>query len=94
MPNLRYILTRDGVDISLDVEYEVAAYDPGNSYGPPENCEPPSGGEITELIVAAADTGESFKLTDAEESALEQHIYDTHDYSGDGFDDDDDWGGD
>ena len=93
MPNICYTLTRDGVDISLDVEYEVADYDSGNSYGPPENCEPPSGGEITELIVTTAETGESFKLTDVEESALEQHIYDTHDYSDDGFDDDD-WGGD
>lgn len=84
MPSITHTITRDDDTFTLDVEYEVAAYDPGNSWGPPEDCEPPSGGEITSLDVYKGD--EKFELTDAETDALEQRIYETHDYS-DAYDD-------
>jgi len=81
---ITYTLTRGEQTIVLDVEYDVAPYDPGNTWGLPEDCEPPSGGELTELRVLFE--GAAFALTDAEQDALEQHIYETHDYSDDGYD--------
>lgn len=86
MPSTTCTITRDDEDIELDIEYEVAAYDPGNAYGLPEDCEPPSGGEVEELT--ATRDGKPFELTDAEREKVEQHIYDTHDYSDDGCDPD------
>lgn len=85
MPDITYTLVRGDQTVELDIEYDVADYDPGNSYGLPEDCEPPSGGEITELRVLFE--GALFTLTDAETNAIEQHIYVTHDYSDDGYDD-------
>lgn len=90
MHEITYVLARGDQTITLDVEYDVAAYDPGSTWGLPEDCEPPSGGEITELRVKFE--GVDFTLTDAETDALEQHIYETHDYSDDGYDPDMDRG--
>ena len=64
MHEITYTLTRGDQTVTLDVEYDVAAYDPGSTWGLPEDSEPPSG------------------------DALEQHIYETHDYSDDGYDPD------
>lgn len=86
MHEITYTLTRGDQTVSLDVEYDVAAYYPGNICGLPEDCEPPSGGEITELRVLFE--GVLFTLTDAETNAIEQHIYVTHDYGDDGYDPD------
>ena len=86
MPDITYTLTRGEQTITLDVEYDVAAYYPGSTWGLPEDCEPPSGGEITSLRVKFE--GTDIGLTDAELDALEQHIYETHDYSDDGYDPD------
>lgn len=79
MPDTRYTLVRDDETFVLDVEYEVAPYDPGVSWGPPEDCYPPEGGEITDLDIYHGD--ERFEVTDKEREAIEQHIYETHDYS-------------
>lgn len=79
MHTIQHTITRGDEDIDIDVDYEVAPYDPGRTYGPPEDCYPPEGGEITSLT--AYRDGEEFALTDAEASAVEQRIYDTHDYS-------------
>ena len=35
-------------DVVVEVEFEATPYDPGNTYGLPENCYPPEGGEIPE----------------------------------------------
>jgi hypothetical protein len=79
MPTISYTVERGEEAFELLVDYEVAAYDPGNTYGLPEDCEPPSGGEVESLSVAH--NGKAFVLTDAESAALERHIYETHDYS-------------
>lgn len=79
MPSTKFTITRGDEDIDLDIEYEVAAYDPGNTYGLPEDCEPPSGGEVEELNAYRDD--KPFDLTDAEREKVEAHIYETHDYS-------------
>lgn len=35
----------------LDFEARFSAYDPGRSYGPPEDCYPPEGGELEDMDV-------------------------------------------
>lgn len=92
MPSISYTLTRPSEafgenDYQLTVYYEVAAHYPGNSWGLPEDCEPPSGGEIEELMVEH--DGKPFALTDDEQTKLEAHIYETHDYSDDSYDEGD-----
>jgi len=79
MSTLPYTLTRDDEEIELELEYSVAAYDPGNTWGLPEDCEPPSGGEIEELEITR--DGEPFELTAKEIEAVENWIYEKHDYS-------------
>lgn len=81
MHSLIYTLTRGDDEIELEVEYSVSPYDPGCTYGPPENCYPPEGGEVEEL--SAFRDGKPFPLTDAEREQIERHIYETHDYSDD-----------
>lgn len=83
MPTINWTVNRDNEEIEVEVEYEVSAYDPGSTYGPPEDCYPPEGGDIEELSVTRAD-GRAIELTSDEEAALEKHIYETHDYSDDG----------
>ena len=79
MPFIRYTLTRPDRDFDLTIEYEVAPYFPGNTYGPPENCDFPEGGEVTSLLAYRED--EPFALTEEEQSKVEDHIYSIHDYS-------------
>jgi hypothetical protein len=80
MPTIAYTLTRGDDEITLEVDYTVAPFDPGCSFGPPEFCDPPSGGEIEDLFIAGPD-GAEFTPTAAELEQIERHIYDTHDYS-------------
>lgn len=82
----KYTLTRGDDDIELDVEYSTSAYDPGNTYGLPEDCEPPSGGEIEEMTITLAGENAEFPLTDAEMVELEKWLYENTDYSDDGGD--------
>lgn len=81
-----YTLTRGDEDFELEVEYSTSPYDPGNTYGLPEDCEPPSGGEIEEMTVTLAGETAEFPLTDAEMAALEKWLYENTDYSDDGGD--------
>ena len=37
--------------LDIEVEFTATPYDPGQSYGPPESCYPPEGGEIEDLQV-------------------------------------------
>lgn len=82
MPVIPWTVERAGEEIKLEVDYEVSAYSAGNLTGPPEHCEPPSGGDIEQLEVYRDDDSSEFKLTDEEERALEAHIQDTHDFDG------------
>lgn len=81
MTEITYTLTRNDEDIELTIEYSVGRYYPAQTYGPAEHCSPAEGGEIEEITVTR--DGEPFVLTDEEQSALDQHIYDTHDYDDD-----------
>lgn len=73
-----YTLTRDDEDIELEIEYSVSAYYParGPSWSSPG--EPAEGGEIEELLIFH--DGERYLVTNEEFRAIEQHIYDTHDF--------------
>lgn len=84
MHSLTYTLTRGDDEIELEIEYSVSPYDPGCSCGPPEFCDPPSGGEVEELT--AYRDGEPFQLTRDENEEVEKRIYETHDYDDDGYD--------
>ena len=60
----------DGFD--LEVAVDVTPYDPGRTWGPPESCYPPEGGEVevlsVELIPDGSPTGRGLlidKLLDA-----------------------------
>lgn len=73
MPSTTFTLTRGDETFVLDVEYEVAPLIPGSYH------EPEEGGEITDLDIYHGE--DRFEVTDKEREAIEQHIYETHDYS-------------
>lgn len=87
MPSTIFTIERDGEDIELDIDYEVAPYTPAKLSGPPEDCHEAEGGEVTSMT--AYRNGHEFKLTDAEAAKVEQHIYDNHDYAEDAYEPDD-----
>lgn len=75
--------------IILDLAFDViidsqTPYDPGRTYGPPENCYPPEGGElewhvdedcpIAEFVQAAIDNNEDWR------ESVEEQILDQNDY--------------
>lgn len=78
MHSLTHTITRDDEDLDIEIEFEVAPRVRGCFYGPPEHCEPDSGGEIEELTVTY--DGQPFTLTDAERDRIEQRIYETREY--------------
>ena len=75
-----YILDRDGGEheIPVEVDYD-ATYDPGRSYGPPENCYPPESEMTINSIVWPAgitlDMASDNQLEKMEQEAWEH--YDT-----------------
>lgn len=84
-----YTLVRGDETFNIGVEHSVTFYDPGNTYGLPEDCEPPSGGEIATMTITHADR--PFEVTDDERAAIEKHIYETHDYGDVGYQGPEDW---
>lgn len=44
-------------DVMVEVDYTEGWYDPGRTWGPPENCEPPSGEAPEILKVVLQDEG-------------------------------------
>lgn len=76
MHTTHYTIERDGEEIDLEIEYEVAPYYPTRLY--PWPGEPAEGGEITALT--AYRDGKPFALTEAEDNKIEEWIYDNHDY--------------
>ena len=84
MNSLTYTITRGDEDIELDIEYSLSPYDPGSSWGPPENCDPPSGGDVEELT--AYFDGKPFELKPDEDERIEAHILMTHEDDGDYYD--------
>lgn len=69
----------------VTVEYTISPFDPGNTYGPAENCYPPEGGEV-EIIKVFNDAG-PVNSTDAEDEKWCAWIAENHDHDGDFYDD-------
>lgn len=48
-------------DTEISIEYTQTPYDPGRTYGPPEDCYPPEGGEveIEKVSIIAEDGSET-----------------------------------
>lgn len=72
----------------VTVEYSITPYDPGVSWGPPESCYPPEGGEV-EIVKVFSDDEPDLAWTDAEDDDWSARIAETHDHSD--YDDYDDW---
>lgn len=64
----------DGRIYTADLELDVTCspYDPGCTYGPPESCYPPEGGEIEdcEVVDVAASDPDRPNVTEAECKAI------------------------
>lgn len=80
-----YCLTRGDDEIELTVEYSLAPYDPGVSWGPPEDCYPPEGGDVEDMAITL--DGDPFEVTAQEADAIEAHILQHHEDDGDDCDD-------
>jgi hypothetical protein len=78
MHNTAFTLQRGGEEINLDIDYAVTPFFAGRRYGLPEDCEPPSGGEVEELEVFH--DGQPFALAPKEVEQIERHICETHDF--------------
>ena len=67
-------ITIDGVD--LVVTYTATPYDPGQTWGPPEVCYPPEGGEVeVELVrVRGSEADISHLLGLDTLKAIEEHV--------------------
>ena len=62
--------------MTLDLDITLSPYDPGCTYGPPENCYPPEGGEIEDLdvIVEAANDSDNPNVSDAVLAELQAEV--------------------
>ncbi len=63
-----------GMTLTLDAD--LSPYDPGCTYGPPENCYPPEGGEIEDLdvVVEAANSSDCPNVSDAVLAELQAEV--------------------
>jgi hypothetical protein len=81
-----YEFTRDdGTEVCI--EYKRTPYDPGNTYGPAENCYPPEGGNVEDWEV---DNGKTV-LTEAEAERAQDELDALPFEDDDDYDDYDDW---
>mgnify|MGYP000582560309 CR=1 FL=1 len=89
MPNFHttiYILDRDGGEheVPVEVDYD-ATYDPGRSYGPPENCYPPESEMTINSIVPVTEwpTGITLDMASAKQlEQMEQEVWEHYDTKG------------
>jgi hypothetical protein len=74
-----FYVERDEEEIELQIKGHVSAYDPGKTYGPPDRCYPPEGGEVE--VHSVLHNGESWEgvLTREEESDIEEAMSQAND---------------
>ena len=85
MPDISYELYRGDEEYDLLIDFMITPYDPGCTYGPPENCYPPEGGEIYDVFAFL--DGREFSLFDGELQAIERYIHENFVDFGDDYDD-------
>lgn len=78
-----WYVDRDPDEIEVVVEYTATPYIPEQTYGLPENCHPAEGGEIEidSVKIAGTDIAIDPPLTEAEESRLIDHLFESMDDS-------------
>jgi hypothetical protein len=89
--SIEYTLCRSGTsetygdwddDIDVTIDYTITPIIPARVSGPPEDCYPAEGGEVDNLKVTRADSGEDItgSLTGDEEDAICEYIQNNHDF--------------
>jgi len=77
----------DGSEQTVTVEYTATPYDPGCTYGLPEDCYPPEGGEIGIIEAWLEPQGTKIDLPDDERERWEQWLMENPDLCAHGDDD-------
>ena len=60
------------LEIKIEVKFNATPFDPGVTYGPPENCYPPEGGEVEILSVLYND--KPLELSAKDLALLQGHL--------------------
>jgi hypothetical protein len=68
----------DHGDHEIHLTYTITPYDPGCTYGPPENCYPPEGGEVE--IISASEGGMPRELSPHEDQMARDAIFQDHEW--------------
>lgn len=82
-------IERDGEELEINVEFDATPFDPGNTYGLPENCYPAEGGEIEITAVFLNGVAIDPPLTDKEADKIADWLSENLDDDDDGPDPDD-----
>lgn len=70
----------DGQIINVTISYDIEPYVPGKISGPPEDCYPPEGGGVSDLVAFKPGTDEVVELTAEERKEVTDWIERTHDH--------------
>lgn len=73
----------DGYSLEATIRYDIEPYVPGKISGPPEDCYPPEGGCVTDLIAFKAGTDEMLILCKSEREEVTDWIERNHDHDAD-----------
>lgn len=73
----------DGYLIEVLVRYDIEPYVPGRLSGPPEDCYPPEGGCVTDMLAFKPNTDEVVELSEAEAKEVSDWIERHHDHDAD-----------
>jgi hypothetical protein len=79
-----YTLTRGEEQFDLELEFTYDPIIPAQTYGPPEDCSPAEGGEITHI--KAWFDGRKFELLPEEYEGIERWLYDNYAFDDDDYD--------
>lgn len=72
----------DGTEIELTVTYTITPYDPGRTYGLPEDCYPAEGGEV-EIVSVTDQDGNTIEPTEDERKMRASEIFEQHEFDAD-----------
>lgn len=89
MNQFHRVKEEEGYDIEVLIGYDIEPYVPGKISGPPEDCYPPEGGYVTDLIAFKPGTDEVVELTEEERKEVTDWIERNHDHDADQYGDPD-----